>query len=64
MKNELQVLIIKRTSLIKILEVIHLNENEFVRRLGIKGKQIYVDDILDQLNFIDKQIERLKDEEK
>jgi hypothetical protein len=63
MKNELKVFILKRSSLIKILEVIHINENEFVRKLGIKGKQMYVDDILDQITFIDKQIKRLKDEE-
>jgi hypothetical protein len=49
----------KRESLLTSLKIISLFEKEFEEKLGRRGKEAYIDDILDQINVINNKLEKI-----
>lgn len=58
-KTKQQVLLQKRESLLTSLKIISLFEKEFEEKLGRRGKEAYIDDILDQINVINKKLKKI-----
>ena len=64
MKTKQQVLLQKRESLLITLKIINLYEKEFDEKLGRRGKEAYIDDILDQINLINEKLKRINEKGK
>jgi hypothetical protein len=60
-KTKQQVLLQKRESLLTSLKIISLFEKEFEEKLGRRGKEAYIDDILDQINVINNKLEKINE---
>ncbi|MEM6320632.1 MAG: hypothetical protein AAF960_23385 [Bacteroidota bacterium] len=44
------------------LTLINLYSDDFLERLGKKGLEHYIDEILDEMNYLDKQLKKYEDD--